>query len=92
VVLEPTVLVADDEYVSLAYTLTGTHRGDFQGVVPSDQRIEVRGVQIGRFSGGQIVERWGSTDELGIMQQLGIAPVPGEEPGLVGKVKAAFKA
>ena len=27
--------------------------------------------QIGRFESGQIIERWGSSDELGIMQQLG---------------------
>ncbi|MGW4528841.1 hypothetical protein [Amycolatopsis sp. NPDC004378] len=30
------------------------------------------GVQIGRFRNEQIVERWGSTDELGIMRQLGV--------------------
>lgn len=37
-------------------------------------RIEVRGVEIGRFEDGKIVERWGSTDELGIMQLLGASP------------------
>ncbi|MGH3565722.1 MAG: ester cyclase [Pseudonocardia sp.] len=90
--LEPAAMVADDEYVCLAYTLTGTHQGDFLGVAPTGRRIEVRGVQIGRFSNGQIVERWGSTDELGIMQQLGAVPVPGGELSLVDQVKAAFKA
>jgi len=34
----------------------------------------VRGVQIGRFEGGKIVERWGSSDELGILKQLGVDP------------------
>lgn len=33
--------------------------------------IEVSGVQLGRFENGKIVERWGSSDELGILQQLG---------------------
>ena len=28
-------------------------------------------MQIARFADGVIVERWGSSDELGIMQQLG---------------------
>jgi len=28
-------------------------------------------VQIGRFADGQIVERWGSTDEVGILKQIG---------------------
>lgn len=58
--------------VCLAYTLTGTHQGEFQGIAPTGRRIEVRGVQIGRFENGKIVERWGSTDELGIMRQLGV--------------------
>ena len=72
--VEPATIVADDEHVALAYTLTGTHEGEFQGVAPTGRRIEVRGLQIGRFRDGKIVERWGSTDELGIMQQLGAAP------------------
>jgi steroid delta-isomerase-like uncharacterized protein len=90
--LEPQTMVADDEQVAFAYTLTGTHKGDFQGIAPTGKRIEVRGLQIGRFEGGQIVERWGSTDELGIMAQLGAAPEAsdGGKPGLVDKVKNAF--
>jgi len=72
--IEPAHLVADDEHVCIAYTLTGTHDGDFQGVAPTGKRIEARGMQIGRFANGKIVERWGSTDELGIMQQIGAEP------------------
>lgn len=55
--LEPEVTVADDEHVSFAYTLSGHHNGTFQGVEPTGNRIEVRGVQIGRFADGRIVER-----------------------------------
>ncbi|MDQ3628794.1 MAG: ester cyclase [Actinomycetota bacterium] len=69
--LESQSLVADDEQVAIAYTLTGTHQGEFQGIAPTGRRIEARGVQIGRFADGKIVERWGSSDELGILQQLG---------------------
>ncbi len=86
--ITPAHLVADDENVCLAYTLTGTHQGEFQGVAPTGRRIEVRGMQIGRFRDGQIVERWGSSDELGLMQQLGAAP--DGRPGLIDKVKDAF--
>ena len=35
-------------------------------------------MQIGRFEDGKIVERWGSSDELGILQQLGVDPKPRE--------------
>lgn len=88
--LEPQTMVADDTSVAFAYTLTGTHQGEFNGVAPAGKRIKVRGLQIGRFENGQIVERWGSTDEAGIMSQLGAAPDPSGKPGLVEKVKDAF--
>jgi len=73
--IKPEHMVADDQHVSIAYTLTGTHQGEFMGVTATGKLINVRGVQIGRFESGQIVERWGSTDELGIMQQIGAEPL-----------------
>ena len=71
--IEGECVVVDDDHVALAYTLTGTHQGDFEGVAPTGKRIEVRGLQIGRFANAQIVERWGMSDLLGIMQQIGAA-------------------
>lgn len=72
--IEPEQMVVDDDNVAVAYTLTGTHEADFNGVAPTGRKIEVRGLQIGRFEDGKIVERWGSSDELGILKQLGAAP------------------
>ena len=68
-------LAADEDNVSFAYTLTGTQNGEFQGVPASGKPIKVRGMQISRFEDGKMVERWGATDELGILKQLGAAPV-----------------
>ena len=85
--IEPAHMVADDDHVSIAYTLSGTHDGEFQGVSATGKRIEVRGVQIGRFENGKLVERWGSTDELGIMQQLGAEPQAGGGPGVLERMK-----
>lgn len=68
-------MVADEDNVALAYTMTGTHQGDFLGVAPTEAKISARGVQIGRFENGLLAERWGSSDQLGILQQLGTAPV-----------------
>jgi steroid delta-isomerase-like uncharacterized protein len=72
-------MVANADNVALAYTMTGTHRGTFQGIVPTGKRIQARGMMIARFEGGKIAERWGSSDELGILTQLGAVVVPGAE-------------
>lgn len=65
-------LVADDDQVAFAYTLTGTNDGSFQGNEPTGKAIKVRGLQISRFADGKMIERWGSSDEAGIMAQLGL--------------------
>ena len=68
-------MAADDNNVAFAYTMTGTHQGDFMGVPATGKRVSARGMQIGRFEDGKMVERWGSSDELGILKQLGVEPV-----------------
>jgi steroid delta-isomerase-like uncharacterized protein len=70
----PEHITADEDTVAMAYTITGTHDGDFQGIAPTGRKIKARGVQIARFEGGRMVERWGSSDQLGILEQLGVEP------------------
>lgn len=70
-------MVADEDNIAMAYTITGTHKGDFQGIPPTGKKIKARGVQIARFEDGKIAERWGSSDELGILKQLGADPKGG---------------
>jgi predicted ester cyclase len=65
-------LVADDDNIAIAYTISGTHQGEFMGIAPTGRKISARGVQIARFENGKLVERWGSSDQLGILQQLGV--------------------
>ena len=65
-------LVADGDHVAFAYTLTGTHQGTFQGHDATGKSVRVRGMQISRFADGKMTERWGSSDELGILTQLGL--------------------
>jgi predicted ester cyclase len=89
----PEHMTATDEDVALAYTVTGTHEGEFLGVAPTGPRITARGVQIARFRDGKMVERWGSSDELSILQQLGATPQEErqeEDKGLMDRVKDAF--
>ena len=66
-------LLATEDELAFAYTITGTHRGDLAGHAPTGRQVRFRGMQISRFEDGKLVERWGSSDELGMMRQLGLA-------------------
>lgn len=87
----PEHMTATDDDVALAYTVSGTHEGDFLGIAPTGRKITARGVQIARFQDGKMVERWGSSDQMSILQQLGAEPQTGgqeqQEKGLLDKAK-----
>jgi predicted ester cyclase len=59
--------------LAFAYTITGTHLGELLGHPATGRKVSYRGMQISRFdSDGKLVERWGSSDELGMLRQLGL--------------------
>ncbi|MEJ7753535.1 MAG: ester cyclase, partial [Candidatus Limnocylindrales bacterium] len=47
--LAPVTVVADEEHVAMAYTIEGTHQGDFQGMAATGKRISVHGTEIVKF-------------------------------------------
>lgn len=72
----PVALVADDESIAFAYTLTGTHQGPLGGIAPTGRKVKMRGLQFSKFKDGKMVERWGSSNELGLLTQLGVTQLP----------------
>src|SRR5690348_7285318 len=63
--------VSEQNLVSSRWTLTGTHRGEFQGVPPTGRQITIQGVDFSRVAEGKIAEHWAQFDLVGLMQQLG---------------------
>ncbi len=70
--IEVETILADEDKVAFAYTITGTHQATFMKVEPTGKTIKSRGMQISKFENGKMTERWGSSDELGILKQLGV--------------------
>ncbi|MEU9152058.1 ester cyclase [Streptomyces sp. NPDC048417] len=69
-------LMATDDELAFAYVITGTHLGPLLGRPATGRKVSYRGMQISRFdSDGKLVERWGSSDELGMLRQLGLAAI-----------------
>ncbi len=73
--------IAEGDRVVSRWTARGTHQGELLGVPPSGNRVEVSGITIDRFSGGKFAESWTSYDALGMLQQIGAIPEPGQEAG-----------
>jgi steroid delta-isomerase-like uncharacterized protein len=71
--------IAEGEKVATRLTGRGTHQGELMGISPTSNRIEAPGIVINRISGGKIAEGWANYDAMGMMQQIGAIPPPGQE-------------
>lgn len=69
--------IAEDDRVVTAFTSSGTHRGALMGVASTGKRIEWSGIEIVRVEGGKIAENWVIWDRLGVLEQMGVAVLPG---------------
>lgn len=80
-------MIAEGDKVVVRMTIRGTHTGtgDFMGFVPRGKKIEIETIDIIRFADGKMVEHWGKTDTLGMLQQLGEDPTP----EAIGNIRAA---
>ncbi len=70
--------IAEGEMVANRFVFLGTHLGEFEGISPTGKRVEFIGHSIDRVVEGKIVESWVEVDMLGVMQQLGAVPEPGQ--------------
>ena len=63
-------LIAEGDRVVARWSLTGTHRGTYLDVSPTEKRVILKGILIYRLEDEKIVEYWGEIDHLGLMRQL----------------------
>jgi predicted ester cyclase len=71
-------IAADGDKVWDRLTVRGTNTGPFMGMPPTGKPVTIEVYDISRFASGKVVEHWGVADNLGMMQQLGVVPAPGQ--------------
>jgi steroid delta-isomerase-like uncharacterized protein len=71
-------MVAEGDRVATRKTFHGTHEDEFMGMPPSGRAVSMGLIDIVRVSDGRVVEHWAMGDSLGLMQQLGVIPQPGQ--------------
>jgi steroid delta-isomerase-like uncharacterized protein len=67
------ILVEDDK-VCWRFRMTGTNTGEFMGMPATGKKIDIQGIDILRMVDGKAAEHWGQTDQMKMMQQLGLIP------------------
>ena len=71
-------VVAEGDKVATRATCRGTHKGEYMGIAPTGKQVTWTVMFFRRFEGGKIAEQWSEADMLGLMQQLGVGPPPGQ--------------
>jgi len=69
-------MVAEGNMVAGRWTGGWTDTAGIMGRPATGRKITVTGIDIIRCADGKIVERWWAKDVLGVMQQLGVIPLP----------------
>lgn len=64
-------MIGEGDLVAVQVNEEGTHRGDFQGVPPTERRVRWSWIGIYRVLNGKLVERWGQIDTQALYEQLG---------------------
>jgi predicted ester cyclase len=68
--------VAEGDLVVSLILGRGVHSGELLGIPPTGKEVETEGIAIHRIADGKIVEYWGVTDTVRVLQQVGALPPP----------------
>jgi predicted ester cyclase len=64
-------IVAEGDKVAIRVINTGTHKGEFQGIAPTNKRVSFGGRDFVTLRDGKIIEQWTGADMIELMQQIG---------------------
>jgi hypothetical protein len=69
-------MIEEGDTFAARQTLRGTHWGSFAGTPPTGRPVTLLAISYGRLSNGRVIESWTVTDNLSLLQQLGVVPPP----------------
>ncbi len=75
-------IVAEGSKVGIWYTVEGTHRGEFEGILSTGNHVKWSGFDLLSIEAGKISEARFLFDFLGLLKQLGVTvAIPGNAEG-----------
>jgi predicted ester cyclase len=73
-----------EDTVAARMAFRGTHRGEFQGLPPTNREVAFTSVELNRMVDRKVAEHWFEFDQVKLLEQLGLAVIPG--PRLLPRV------
>jgi predicted ester cyclase len=67
-------MIAEGDVVIHRQVMSGTHRGEFFGIAPTGNRVEMSGFHLFRIKDAKLIEHHCNNDDLGMLRQLGAIP------------------
>jgi predicted ester cyclase len=64
-------IVVDGDFIALHFTVTGTHRGTFQGIEATVRRVSISEFTLYHVEDGKFAEVWDLVDMDAVMRQIG---------------------
>ncbi len=68
-------IAAEKDKVWAHVVMTGTQRGQFLGIPPTGKPVVMELVDICRFARNMVVDHWSISEQMSMMQQMGVIPM-----------------
>jgi predicted ester cyclase len=63
-------IIIEGNKVACRYNLSGTHKGEFMDLQPTDKQFRLNGMTIFSFRDTKCIERWNLVDMMSLMEKL----------------------
>jgi predicted ester cyclase len=63
-------IIIEGNMVACRYNLSGTHKGEFADLLPTNKQFRVNGMTVFSFSKSKVIERWNLVDMKSLIEQL----------------------
>lgn len=66
-------VLASGDYVVVRWQASGTHKGEFNGIAPTNRRVTSRGCGVSEIKNGRLVKTSSYSDQLTLLRQFGVS-------------------
>jgi steroid delta-isomerase-like uncharacterized protein len=70
-------IITSGDHVVVRWRTTGTHKGEFNGIAPTNRKINARGCTVGEIRNGRVLRSAIYSDQLAVLGQLGVFAAKG---------------